>query len=92
MRLAELEAGLFLERELVKTVLQDRPDRPVGDALDAPCPAARCLETLGGVAVPEPEDAEAGPVALLRVEPLLQDPGDDGRRLRAGLLGPLDQA
>src|ERR1700738_1920410 len=65
--------GRPLRRLAIELVIEDRTHRTVGQGGDLDCPRGGGFEAIGAERPHEPHDAEAGPEALLRVGPALQD-------------------
>src|SRR5262252_7178777 len=87
-----VEAGrtFGVQRLAVEPGLQDRLDAAVAEGAHRQRPLAGGLHALGAVAVAEPDDAQAGAIALLGMRSRLQDAlGQLGCR-RSCLLGPAD--
>jgi hypothetical protein len=61
----------WLRRSVVEPVLEDRLDRPIGAGADVETAIAGRFQPLGAVLSGEPENAEAGAVALLGMRPAL---------------------
>jgi hypothetical protein len=57
----------------IELVVEDRAHRTVGQRADLDCPRGGGFETIGAEWPHQPHDAQAGPEALLRVGPALQD-------------------
>ena len=72
----------------VEAVLQDRLDVAVGARAGGERARARGLEPLVAVALGQPQDAQAGAVALLGVRPLGEDRLDQRAGVRADALRP----
>jgi hypothetical protein len=73
-------------------VLEDRVDVAVGADADRQGAGARGLEARGAVATAEPEQAQAGAIALLGMRTVGEDRAHEGGRLGADRLSPLDEA
>src|SRR5690606_37112214 len=78
------------QRLQVELVLQDRFDALEAGRADAQRTDTRRFEAGLAVAFAEPQDAEAGPEALLRMAAALEDLCDQRAGGRAGLVGPGD--
>src|ERR1700730_12248331 len=65
--------GRPLRRLAIELVVEDRAHRAVGQGADLDRPRGGGFETIGAERPYQPDDAEAGPEALLRVGPALQD-------------------
>src|ERR1700731_719790 len=65
--------GRPLCRLAVEFFVEDRAHRTVGQGADPDCPRGGGFETIGAEWPHQPHDAQAGPEALLRVGPALQD-------------------
>src|SRR5246500_5756063 len=57
----------------IELVVEDGSHRAVGQGADLDCPRGGGFETIGAEWPHQPDDTEAGPEALLRVGPALQD-------------------
>src|SRR6266403_3783525 len=57
----------------IELVVENGAHRTVGQGADLDCPRGGGFEAIGAERPHEPHDAEAGPEALLRVGPALQD-------------------
>ena len=91
--LGELERGLFVFEGLtVESVVEDGLHGSVRSAPDAERPGAGSLESFGAVAFAEPEDAQTGSEAMLRMGPAVHDVLDEFRGAGSGLLSPADEA
>src|SRR3989442_15291743 len=75
-----------------EAALKDRRDMPVGAGAGGQRPATRRLKPRGVVALGEPEDPQAGAVALLGMGAVGQDGGHEGRGLRADRGRPVHEA
>ena len=65
--------GRPLRRLAIELVVEDRPHRTVGQGADLDRPRGGGFEAIGAEWPHQPHDAKAGPEALLRVGPALQD-------------------
>src|SRR5580704_3142873 len=65
--------GRPLRRLAIELVVEDRTHRTVGQRADLDCPRGGGFQAIGAERPHQPDDAEAGPEALLRVGPMLQD-------------------
>src|SRR6202049_2370660 len=92
--------GRPLRRLAIELVVEDQTHRTVGQGADLDCPRGGGFEAIGAERPHQPHDTEAGPEALLRVGPALQDQlaerggsGADRRALAANALdGPVGVA
>jgi hypothetical protein len=66
----------------IEIVVEDGFDRAVGPGADLEGALGRRLEALGAVVPRQPDDPQAGPVALLGMGPRFQDPFAQRRRRR----------
>src|SRR5437016_4234906 len=70
------------QRLAIEAVLENRVDRSVGSGADLEPSFACGLESLDTVLASEPQDAQAGPEALLGMGPAAQDHVDQGGGVR----------
>src|SRR3989454_12054234 len=84
--------GVARAGDAIETALEDRVHVAVGAGAGGQRPGTRRLEPRGIVTFGEPEDAQAGAVALLGMGPVGQDGRHQGRRLRADGRRPVDEA
>jgi hypothetical protein len=71
---------------------QDGLDAAVAQRLQGQGSLASGLQPGRGVALAQPQNAEAGTKALFEMAPALQDGGEQGDRVGAGLFGPAEEA
>lgn len=76
---------------LVQPILQDRFHAAVGGRADVDGPLAGALQPLVADRLAQAQDAQARPVALLRVAALMQDVLDQGFGVEPDTPGPLHQ-
>ena len=88
MILGQGETRLLLEGEAVEAALENGFHRAVGEAANAECPGARGFKAFGRIPVPEPQEPEAGAVALLGVRLRFHDPSRQLSRGGPRLLRP----
>ena len=79
-------------RQPVEAMFEDRVDMPVGARADGDGPGTGGLQAGVAIALGEPQDAEAGAVALLGVRPVGEDSLDEGGRVGADRARPGDEA
>src|SRR5712691_6030606 len=84
--------GIGLERHAIETVLEHRLDVAIRPGADGDRPTAGGLDTVGAVLLREPQQAETGPIALLRVRPARENLLDERRGVRPHRGPPADQA
>src|SRR5213078_2627580 len=84
--------GVAHAGDAIEPALEDRVHVAVGAGAGGQRPGTRRLEPRGIIAFGEPEDAQAGAVALLGMGPVGQDGRHQGRRLRADGRRPVDEA
>src|SRR3984893_14868677 len=80
--------GRLLRRLAIGLVVEDGAHRTVGQRADLDCPRGGGFQAIGAEWPHQPHDAQAGPEALLRVGPALQDQLAErggGRTDRSGL-------
>src|SRR5262245_53849096 len=87
----ELRGGLG-PGESIEAVLQDRIDMAIGAGLDRAGTGAGGLEPVRAIAFGEPQDPQAGAIALLRVRSIRENRGDERRGLRPDGPRPVDEA
>ena len=84
--------GIGLERHAIKAVLEHRLDMSIRPGAGGDRPTAGGLDPFGAVLLREAQQAETGPIALLRMRPARENLRDQGGGLRSQRGPPADQA
>ncbi len=81
---------LLGQRQVLQPLAQDRFEALVAARAEADGATAGQLQAHFAVGFAQAQDAQAGPVALLRMDAPFEDVLDQAGGVRAGLLGPAD--
>ncbi len=79
------------QRQVFQPLAQDRFEALVAARAEAEGASAGQLQTHFAMGLAQAQDAQAGPIAVSRVDAPFEDVADHAGRVRPGLLSPADQ-